>query len=142
MPPLQLIEAVRTGGMVRGGVLQQSFARPETAARAFGLRADADIYIEVDAEEAASVLRNVIHEDMAYGYEFTPLEHAEQLAVQFLQAIPASGTRYFTNGTFGRPRESPNIGPSWSPATDATFDTGVLILGSSLSACLWFEDED
>jgi hypothetical protein len=31
---------------------------------------------------------------------------------------------------------------SWDPATDATFDMGVLVLGAAKSGCLWVEDED
>ena len=35
-----------------------------------------------------------------------------------------------------------SAGPSWSPATDAPFDTGLLVLGESESGCLWVEEED
>ena len=30
----------------------------------------------------------------------------------------------------------------WDPATTSTFDTGVLILGTAESACVWVADED
>jgi hypothetical protein len=31
---------------------------------------------------------------------------------------------------------------SWMPATHATFDMGVLVIGATRVGCLWVEDED
>jgi hypothetical protein len=136
------IVEVRTGGEVVAGRVERCFARAEEAAAEFGLSERADTYTQVAAQEAVAVLANVIHEDMAHGYEFVPLERARELAAAFVSSFPPQTTRYFTNGTFGKPRESQNIGASWSPATEATFDTGVLMLSSEATACLWFKDED
>jgi hypothetical protein len=142
MEVLVTIETLRNAGLVRGRVLQETFASPELAALAFGLKGDPAIYSEVGPKEAACVLRSVIHRDMAYEMELVPLRQAEELAEQFLRAVGSVGARYFTNGTFGLPRPSPNVGASWSPATEATFDTGILVITPERTACLWFEDED
>ncbi len=142
MRELDQITEVRTGGEVVAGCVDRCFTRAEEAASEFGLSTKPDTYIQVAVEEAIAVLANVIHEDMAYGYEFVPRERARELAAAFVSSFPQQSTRYFTNGTFGKPRESPNIGASWSPATEATFDTGVLVLSSESTACLWFKDED
>ncbi|MBQ0946611.1 hypothetical protein KAK07_25015 [Ideonella sp. 4Y16] len=136
------IEALRNAGHVRAQVLEEAFASPELAALAFGLKGEPAIYSEVSPKEAACVLRSVIHRDMAYEIELVPLGQAEELAAKFLQAVGTVGARYFTNGTFGLPRQSPHVGASWSPATEATFDTGILVLTPERTACLWFEDED
>jgi hypothetical protein len=31
---------------------------------------------------------------------------------------------------------------AWTPATDATFDMGVLVIGTTKVGCLWVEDEE
>ena len=31
---------------------------------------------------------------------------------------------------------------AWIPATTATFDAGILVVGGSRAGCLWVEDED
>jgi hypothetical protein len=137
----QIIEA-RTGGEVIAATVDRCFSLAEQAAPEFGLSAKPEIYEQISPDEAVEVLASVIHKDMAYGYEFTPLEQARQLASSFVFSFPPLDTTYFTNGSFGKPRENPNVGPSWSPATDATFDTGVLVLSGVSTSCLWFKDED
>lgn len=52
---------------------------------------------------------------------------AEQLTAEFLEQFGAQA-RYFTN--------------NWCSVTDATFDTGVIVIGALQSGCLWVEDED
>ncbi len=69
---------------------------------------------------------------------------AEALVHRFFAAFGDADLRFFTNGTF---HEAPGerltySGVSWQPATEATFDTGVLVLGPVASGALWVEDED
>jgi len=60
--------------------------------------------------------------------------------------VCAGGARFFTNGTFHE--ESRELGsnvtqgPGWNPVTEATFDTGVIVVAKRSAACLWVEDED
>ena len=136
------VRALRRAGHVRGGALPQGFDSPEAAARSFGLASEPGIYAEIDAAQAVSVLQRVIHGDLAYGVELVPPARAQRLAIAFVQAAGGPGARYFTNGAPGLPNPSVAGGASWSPATDATFDTGILVLVPQRTACLWFEDED
>jgi hypothetical protein len=59
---------------------------------------------------------------------------AASLWQQFLQQFDGQRLHFFSNCRSGLHQ--------WIPATDATFDTGVLIVGESSSGCLWVEDED
>ncbi len=66
-----------------------------------------------------------------------------ELTVDFVKEV-TDGARFYTNGTF---QEAPGTeltwsGATWNPATAATLDTGVLIVGPNRSGCLWVEDED
>jgi hypothetical protein len=87
----------------------------------------------------------VLHRDMAYDAEVMPEARAAELADAFLAQF-GPGTRYFTYGTWHLPPvvrpDGVVCGPSWSPVTPATFDTGVLAIGPERSGCLWVEDED
>jgi hypothetical protein len=136
------IKSVRNCGEVIARVTERSFSRAEEAAAEFGLSAREGAYGPISREEAIEVLACVIHKDMAYGVDFVAISRARELAAEFVGAFRQEGTRFFTNGTFGKPREGVDTGASWVPATDATFDTGVLVLSSHLAACLWFADED
>lgn len=117
-------------------------ATPLEAARLFGLFESPEIYFEVSEAEAKSVLVAVLVKDMAYGSPLVPPGDAVALADAFFGSFAANGARYFTNGEFGKPRLHPNIGPSWNPATEHTFDSGVLILSPRRIGCAWFMDED
>jgi hypothetical protein len=64
---------------------------------------------------------------MAYDAEVMPSTQAAQLCDRFFDQF-GGGSRYFTN--------------NWCPATGATFDEGILVLGPHCSGCLWVEDED
>ena len=136
------LRTLRTAGHVRGGAMDQGFETPEAAARAFGLAGEPGLYGEIDASQAVSLLQRVIHRDLAYGVELVSPARAQGLAIAFVQAAGGHGARYFTNGTLGTANASAAQGVSWSPATDATFDTGILVIMPQRSACLWFEDED
>jgi len=97
---------------------------------------------EVLPHEAARILRNVLHRDLAYTAEIMPVEVAEQFAARF-HAIFSTTTRYFTNGTWGAGRSVYAEQPaSWSPLTEATFDAGIVAVGKGFLALAWVEDED
>lgn len=114
----------------------------EEAAAEFGLFDSPGIYFEVPEQEAVSVLRAVLSRDMAYQVELMPQARADRLAQEFVRHFSGEDPRYFTNGDYGRPGDHPNVGPSWTPATNATFDTGILVITSERIGCAWFTDED
>jgi len=137
------ILAARDCGVVHCGF---SDARdlPDVAA-AFGLAIDESIYREIGFEAARDLVTNLLHRDQAYDSEIMALARATDLADRFLREATSAPCRYLTNMI--SPREllkgrSTQFGPQWNPATTATFDMGVLLLGARGSACFWVEDED
>ena len=80
---------------------------------------------------------HVLNKDLAYHAEIMPAHEASQLVAQFFDLCCTSGCRFFTNGDFSVKRSA-----SWTAATEATFDTGVLVVGQDRAGCLWVEDED
>jgi hypothetical protein len=139
------IVAERDAGAVRCGL--SGMASPSVAeiAREFGLCDDAALYEEIGEIDARRLMRVVLHRDMAYGAEIMSEARATGLADAFV-ALFDPGTRYFTNGTWYVPSviaaDGSGHGPEWRSATDATFDTGVIAIGSARSGCFWVEDED
>jgi len=113
---------------------------PSEAACLFGLFDSPEIYSEVSKVEAQAVLVTALTKDMAYNSPLVPLADATKLAAEFIDAFGKENARYYTNGDYGRPRSTP--GASWIPATEHTFDTGVLIVASKHAGCAWFMDED
>lgn len=113
----------------------------ESAAELFGLSNESGIYKKIARAEAIEVLKNVLHEDMAYNVKIMSSEKAKNLAVEFVGNF-GDEAKFYTNGEYGKPRKSLNVGPSWSPATDATFDTGVIVIFNEVVGCAWFADED
>lgn len=117
-------------------------ASPSVAdvARSFGLLDSPECYQEIDAVEAARVLENVLHRDMAYKIEIMPISHARELSEEFIAAFTGSDARFFTNGEWGRSTGA--LGVGWTPVTSATFDTGVLVVSDQRVGCVWCMDED
>lgn len=136
----QIVEA--RGGDVIAETRQGFVGRVSEAAAIFGLFEDPDIYTEVSRDESISILTSVMNQDMAYHVEIVSKDVANQLATDFIDGFKADGPRFYTNGTFGRPFVATGPGPTWTPATNATFDTGVLVIGQSSFGCVWFNDED
>jgi len=135
------IVAARGGDLiaeVRGGLA----STVEQAAEMFGLASTPGTYFQVKAVEAKAILTEVLSFDMAYHCELMPRDEAERLAKSFVDSFEEDGASYYTNGEFGQPRKHPNVGPNWTPATTATFDTGVVVLAPTRTACAWFMDED
>ncbi|ARU52171.1 hypothetical protein CBR64_12580 [Cellulosimicrobium cellulans] len=107
-------------------------------ALAAGLRPLGDYWIEIDADRAEQVLAHVLRTGLAYSDEHMPEHRARRLAREFIRSCGTDETRYATN-TKGLPG---NHLASWMPATDYTIDGGIVILGTSRSACYWVADED
>ncbi len=114
----------------------------EEAARRFGLFSSPGIYFEVTAREAEAVLGAVLIEHMGWLRDFMPLKQAARLAAEFIGQFRNEPAKFYTNGEYGRPMDASGHGPSFTPATEATFDTGVLVVCPDRIACAWFMDED
>ena len=142
MTALQQAAAARTAGLVTAREEARAYAEPEPFAEACGLSAAPGIYREIAPAEASAVLQAVLHRDLAHGVELMSHEQAQVLAGSLLAEYMTGPARCFTNGDFGRPRSNSNVGPGWRPATNSTFDTGIIVLARHKSLCFWVQDED
>jgi len=92
----------------------------------------------IDTGHAERILTRVLHRDLAYNGAIMPRDLARRFAREFLSLAPP-GARVLTN--------APDLAEdseewSFSPATEAAWDAGVLIVGDQYAAALWVEDED
>lgn len=79
--------------------------------------------------------------DLAYKEKLMPEPEVKALVTRFLDHFGDEKPCFYTNGNYYEGQSS-WVDLAWNPATDATFDTGVLILGQLKAGCLWVEDED
>lgn len=138
------IIAARNCGVVHCGLSSHVSLSLSQLASEFELAPEPANYREIDAASARWLMEMILNQDMAYNAEIMPADRARGLADRFLSQFREQEARFFTNGSFHEKR-GPKLtwsGVSWNPATQATFDTGVLILGPQCSGCLWVEDED
>jgi hypothetical protein len=96
---------------------------------------------------ASSILTSLLHKDLAYDAEMIPLEQANLLANAFISNF-SNQARYFSNSTWNKNEykegnRSYELGlSSWTPFTEATFDSGVIIYDNNRIGIAWFADED
>ncbi len=125
------ILAERDCGVVHCGVSRFGHKEVRALANEFGLYDDPSAFAEVSASQAHSLVTSILHKDMAYSQPLMTEDRAQELTKQFFAKF-GGRARFYSNGW-------PD---AWNPATDATFDTGVLVLGEDCAGCLWVEDED
>jgi hypothetical protein len=141
MDPFEAIRKERKAGKVFSGT-GKAAGSAEAAAGAFGLKDDAGLYRETDAEMARSIVVAILHRDLAYGNRVLSLARAETLASEVMQRFADPKVRFFTNAEFKHGAAAALVLSRWDPATTSTFDTGVIMLGPSESGCVWVADED
>ena len=141
MDPFEAIRKERKAGKVFCGT-GKAASSASVAAAAFGLKDDAGLYRETDAEMARAIVVNILHRDLAYGNRVLSLSRAEALASEVIQRFADPKARFFTNAEFKQDAGAALVMSRWDPATTATFDTGVIMLGPNESACVWVADED
>lgn len=138
--PFHEVRRLRRAGVVHAGTTRATTLRE--VAVAFGLKPDEATYQAIDRSEARTLVIRVLHQNLAYSSTLMRLPDAEALADRVLAEFPPDETRYFTNGTWHAWRRDGRWTASWNPATEATFDTGVLFVGAARSGVIWVEDED
>ncbi len=141
MDAFEAIRKERTSGKVLCGTTKAAKS-VTTLAAAFGLKEDASLYHQVDGEMARAIIVGILHRDLAYGNRLLSLARAETLAGQIMQRYTDPAIRFLTNGQFKQGAGAGLVLSHWDPATTSTFDTGVLILGTAESACIWVAEED
>src|SRR5262245_28339241 len=127
------IRKARRFGNTRCGVLDGRLSVGEVA-RAYDLADDPEIYRSVARAEADAVATHILTTDLAYRGNIMSPACAAELWQQFMALFDRQDVHLFTNA-------APDL-QSWTPATSATFDLGILVIGATTAGCLWVEDED
>jgi len=127
------IRKARRRGKTRCNVVDGRMSVVE-AARAFGLAEDKATYRSVGSTEAEEIAVHILRADLAYSLKIMSVLRAADLWRQFMALFEGQNVEFATN-VLADPT-------NWMPATQATFDMGVLVMGSSKTGCLWVEDED
>jgi hypothetical protein len=146
MDVIARIRQLRDCGVVHCGVLERADASLPEVVEAAGLSPEVGRLRAIDEPSAQRLIARLLHRDLAYDYEMMPVEDAVAMTERFLEPFRGESPRYFSNGDFHTQpvRQDPesNASAAWNPMTTATFDTGVIVLGSARSGYLWVEDED
>jgi hypothetical protein len=142
MATFDTLRAARSVGRVYGGIAEGAFPTAAAVAQHFGLDADAEVVGEVSREQAQELLERVLQSDLAYGAKILSKKLSEELASAFLAEVEPESAKYFSNVTTYLAEQTGLSPDAWRPATDGTFDSGVLVVGTTRSACFWVEDED
>jgi hypothetical protein len=141
MDPFEAIKKERKAAKVICGMTKD--AKSVVAlATAFGLKGDAGLYHQVDADMARQILVNILHRDLAYGNRLLSLARAEELAAHVMDRFTDAGIRFLTNAKFKHGAAAALVLSHWDPATASTFDTGVLMLGTAESGCVWIAEDE
>ena len=127
------IRRARLAGKTHCGIVNGRMAVVE-AARTFGLADDSAIFRSIGPAEADAIAIRILHTDLAYGSKIMALARATHLWKRFLEAFEGQDVEFATNAG--------SDACSWMPATKATFDLEVLVIGTAMAGCLWVEDED
>lgn len=107
-------------------------------------------WAEVNEETARWIMVRMLSRGLAYRTEIMDEGRARTLAEGFITACArgASGQRhrYYTNGKAvdGPAMYDVHLKPmlGWNPATESTFDTGVVMLTRLAIGLMWAEEED
>ena len=103
-----------------------------------GYKAINDQWIEINISDARHIIVQILKEDLAYNYECMSEKEANTFVEEIFTTLNVDqGAQFFTNGNYYEEQ-----GNSWCPITNATFDTGVLILNGQKINLVWVEDED
>jgi hypothetical protein len=125
-------------GVVRTGITGPGSV-DEVASR-FGLRTGPGIYAPVDRAEAERALAHILSTPFFTGPTLWR-DEAAPIARAVLELVGDEAVHY-TNGTFGVESVEPSHRAAFSSATDATFDGGVIAIGTTRAICVWVEEED
>ena len=107
----------------------------------FELSPDVSALNRVDQQLAERIAALVLSQDLAYGIQLMPLTDAARLAAAFMELFAGSMVGCFTNADFSEKGGRLSLS-TWTPLTDATFDTGIIVLSTEHVGCLWVQDED
>lgn len=128
-------------------------ARADAFVASLGLTPIGEHWLSRSRSEAKRYICRILEGDMAGGRMMLPAE-SSRLATSFLGFFHGHydsddyGLEYFTNGFFtnGDLMDDRRVGWScgWGGArvTDATFDSGIIVVSPDTMGMIWVEDED
>lgn len=100
-----------------------------------------------DQKTALAILAQLLHKNMANGSESMPIEDAKELAFSFISLFDKD-SKYYSNSTWNKNEFTNNkatfdLGLSaWNGLTEATFDSGIIVVDNNKIGIAWFEEED
>jgi hypothetical protein len=128
----------RDRGVVHCHLIETELLTLKELVQPFDLLFSSQTYREIESKQAKKVIELVLQYDLAYGEELMSSTEVEAFTSWFLSYFADQEAKYYTNG--GWYEEPPKR--SWTPATTATFDAEILVVGRSRAACLWLENEE
>lgn len=111
---------------------------------ALGLVPAGDRWNALDRAQAAWIVQEILHRDLAYCGELMDPATASAFAEEFLGQFDEEAS-FFTNSDFATHLVFINqngFAAGWQPLTEATFDSGVVAVDRRRVGILWVEDED
>jgi hypothetical protein len=93
---------------------------------------------EVDQEAAQKILERVLTKDLAYSAKIMSIEDAEEISTKIFNFFQ-NQYKFFTNAVFTHNYSALS---AWDSLTEATFDTGIIIVSTTMIGMLWVKDED
>lgn len=143
MDPFAVIQEQRDAWESHVGLIAGAFATPKDVAAKFGLRREERAYRECDRDRAAVILQSLLQFDLAYGAECMSESETQSVIEALMELFPIE-TQFYTNGIWANTSSTGKevFNGGWTPATDCTFDAGIIALGKDFGACVWFGDED
>ncbi len=107
-------------------------------------------WFEVNEETATWILECVLSHDLAYSSPLPSQKRARNLTHQLITLVrgsnPGERIRFFTNGKAVPGPAMYDLSMKhmmgWNTASNATFDSGVVIVSRNRMGMIWVEDED
>lgn len=97
-----------------------------------------DNWKEIPQDAAKKILERVLTKDLAYSSEIMAIEEAESFSDKMFNFFQNS-CKFFTNAVF---TDNYSALSAWDSLTEATFDTGIIIVSPTMIGMLWVKDED
>lgn len=137
------VDSVARADLGPGRELREPIRVADALAKALGLRRLGAAWRTISRVEARDALAAVLARDMAYESECMSPSAAAEFVEEFFGRFDTDAA-FLTNGEFppATPEKADGWRGSWTPLTDATFDTGVVAVDSARAGLLWVEDED
>ena len=137
---LRAIRERRDCGRVHVAIYEIEGERPDANAvmESAGLAPVAEL--ELTRDDALTATTEVLARDLAHRATIMAREDAEALAASFLDCF-GEAARYYTNGELLVAQALGTSG-AWEAATNATFDSGIVVVSPGRAGLLWVEDED